>query len=142
MEIGILLTIISILFALYYLQSRAKQIINDPDKKFKKLISKFDKNIDVDVQLQQNKLNLKIFNSVLLGENNVLISLSNTSTSTPATLITNVPLINRGYNEPNKEYLVFNRNIKQTAANIDVILKIWLNENNCIRYEFSDPHRE
>jgi len=141
-DIGLIFTILSIVFAFYYLQSRTKKIINEPQKKFNALKSSFNKNIKVDVEVQTNKLELIVFQSVLLGENNVLISLENKMPGSQYQLITNVPIYNRGYDEAKKEFLVFSRNIKQSGTTLDVNLDIWLTENNCIRYEFSDPHRE
>jgi hypothetical protein len=138
--LSVLIPVIFIFVALVSIFLTSRKIVNNQKNEFKRLESTFNKNIKINKVVNDNEIEIVIFQYKLLDQNHAAISVVNKTTNT--NLITNINIINKFYNETTKEYLIFSKNINQqdnttgtTILNFN--LDLWLNKDQCIRYEIS-----
>lgn len=136
MELNIIITIISLFVAMYFLYMRYVNFDNTPDREFKQLVKKFNKRVNIDFDVQTNNLKLSVFKSILMGEHMLILALENKTSN--RLLIPNTTLHNRGYDPIKKEFLLMSREVKDTSANIHISIYVWLTSDLGIRYEIYD----
>ena len=135
-ELNILVAIISLFIAMYFLYIRYVNFDNTPDKEFKKLVRDFNKSVDISFNVQTNNLKLSVFKSILMGEHMLVLALKNETTN--RLLIPNTTLHNRGYDPSKKEFVLLSREVKDTTNNINISVLVWLTYDLGIRYEIYD----
>ena len=140
MSSGIILTILAIMLAIYYIFRSTKYIKDEPEKNFENVKDQFDKVISKDISIQENNLTLSIMTSVLLGQKKILVSLTNNTPLFRKDLILNADTINKEYNPTTKEFLIYSKRVTQIEANLDFYLSVWLTADGCIRYELKNVH--
>ena len=140
MSSGIILTILAIVLAIYYIIRSTKYIKDEPEKNFENAKDQFDKVISKDISIQENNLTLSIMTSVLLGQKKILVSLTNNTPLFKKDLILNADTINKEYNNTTKEFLIYSKRVTQIEANLDFYLSVWLTADGCIRYEMKNVH--
>lgn len=140
MSSGVILTILAIVLAIYYIIRSTKYINDEPEKNFENAKDQFDKVISKDISIQENNLTLSIMTSVLLGQKKILVSLTNNTPLFKKDLILNADTINKEYNTTTKEFLIYSKRVTQIEANLDFYLSIWLTADGCIRYELKNVH--
>ena len=102
---------------------------------FEEMERSFNQDKTINVVINENNLELKLFKYVLLDVPHVAISLINKTTgNTP--LITNVNIANISYNDSTNEFLVATRVLEQKNINLSFKLNLWMRLDHCIRYEF------
>jgi len=140
MSTGIILTVLAIVIALYYIYRSTKYIKEEPEKNFEKAKEQFDKIISKDISVQENNLTLSVMTSILLDQKKILVSLTNNTPLFKKDLILNADTLNKDYNPTTKEYLIYSKRVTQTEANLDFYLSIWLTADGCIRYQLKNAH--
>jgi hypothetical protein len=133
MELNVIVTIVSLAIAIYFLYKRYVTFDKTPDKEFLNLIKNFNKQIKVEFDVQTKKLELIVFKSVLMGENLLVLSLTNKTDN--KLLIANTTLHNRGYDPNKQEFLLLSKEVLDSATNINISIFIWLTKDLAIRYE-------
>ena len=140
MSTGIILTILAIIIALYYIYRSTIYIKEEPEKNFEIAKEEFDKVISKNISVQENNLTLSVMSSVLLGKKKILVSLTNNTPLFKKDLILNADTLNKEYNPTTKEYLIYSNRVTQVEANLDLYLSVWLTADGCIRYELKNVH--
>lgn len=137
--INVLIPITFIIVAVITIILNTTKIIKNHTTAFKTLEKTFDKNIKITKVIDNNEIEIVVFQYKLLDQNHAAISVTNKTTST--SLITNINIVNKFYNENTQEYLIFSKNITQqdnTGATIlNFNLDLWMNKDHCVRYEIS-----
>jgi hypothetical protein len=136
MEFNIIIAIVSLFIAIYFLYKRYINFDNTPDKEFKQLVKKFNKRVNIDFDVQTNKLKLSVFKSILMDEHMLILALKNETSN--KLLIPNTTLHNRGYDPIKKEFLLMSKEAVDTNSNINISIYVWLTSELGIRYEIYD----
>lgn len=136
MEFNIIIPIVSLFIAIYFLYKRYINFDNTPDKEFKQLVKKFNKRVNIDFDVQTNKLKLSVFKSILMDEHMLILALKNETSN--KLLIPNTTLHNRGYDPIKKEFLLMSKEAVDTNSNINISIYVWLTSDLGIRYEIYD----
>jgi hypothetical protein len=136
MEFNIIIAIVSLFIAIYFLYKRYINFDNTPDKEFKQLVKKFNKRVNIDFDVQTNKLKLSVFKSILMDEHMLILALKNETSN--KLLIPNTTLHNRGYDPIKKEFLLMSKEVLDTNSNINISIYVWLTSDLGIRYEIYD----
>lgn len=136
MELNIIVAIVSLFIAIYFLYMRYFNFDNTPDKDFKQLVKKFNKRVNIDFDVQTNKLKLSVFKSILMGEHLLILALKNDTSN--KLLIPNTTLNNRGYDPVKKEFLLMSKEVIDRNANINISIYVWITSDLGIRYEIYD----
>ena len=137
--INVLIPISFIVVAAVTIIISTTKIVKNQTTAFNTLESTFDKNIKITKVIDNNEIEIVVFQYKLLDKNHAAISVMNKTTST--SLITNINIVNKFYNENTQEYLIFSKNITQKdntgATLLNFNLDLWMNKDHCIRYEIS-----
>ena len=136
----VLITLGFIIAAIVLIVVNTRKIVKNDKTEFKILESTFDKVIKINKTINNNDIEIVVFQYKLLDSNHAAVSVLNKTTST--SLITNVNIVNKFYKEDTQEYLIFSKNITQQDGQGNTILNfnldLWLNKDHCVRYEISN----
>lgn len=136
----VLITLGFIIAAIVLIVVNTRKIVKNDKTEFKILESTFDKVIKINKTINNNDIEIVVFQYKLLDSNHAAVSVLNKTTST--SLITNVNIVNKFYKEDTQEYLIFSKNITQQDVQGNTILNfnldLWLNKDHCVRYEISN----
>lgn len=136
MDLNIFITIVPLVITIYLLYRRYINFDITPDKDFNKLVKQFNKIVNINFDVQTNKLKLSIFKSILMDEHLLILALTNETSN--KLLITNTTLHNRGYDPIKNEFLLMSKEVLEPDANINISIYIWLTKDLGIRYEIYD----
>ena len=128
-----------IIASIIFIIINTRKIVKNDKSEFKLLESTFDKVIKINKTINNNDIEIVVFQYKLLDSNHAAVSVLNKTTNT--SLITNVNIVNKFYKEDTQEYLIFSKNITQEEAGNTILnfnLDLWLNKEHCVRYEISN----
>jgi len=128
-----------IIASIIFIIINTRKIVKNDKSEFKLLESTFDKVIKINKKINNNDIEIVVFQYKLLDSNHAAVSVLNKTTNT--SLITNVNIVNKFYKEDTQEYLIFSKNITQEEAGNTILnfnLDLWLNKYHCVRYEISN----
>ena len=135
----VLITLGFVIAAIVLIIINTRKIVKNDKTEFKILETTFDKVIKINKTINNNNIEIVVFQYKLLDSNHAAVSVVNKSTNT--NLITTVNIVNKFYKEDTQEYLIFSKNIKQEDAGNTLLnfnLDLWLNKEHCVRYEISN----
>lgn len=135
--INIISSLVTITLSLFYITKSTETLVSkDINEVFQDMEKRFTQTKTIsDLDINGNKLELKLFRYILLDVPHVAISLINKTTGNTE-LITNVTISNISYSESTKEFLILSRVVQQNNINLSFKLNLWMRLDNCIRYEF------
>ncbi len=137
--LSVLIALGFIISAIVFIIINTRKIVKNDKTEFKLLESTFNKVIKINNSINNNDIEIVVFQYKLLDSNHAAVSVLNKTTNT--NLITNVNIVNKFYKEDTQEYLIFSKNITQEEAGKTLLnfnLDLWLNKEHCVRYEISN----
>ena len=137
--LSVLIALGFVISAIVFIIINTRKIVKNEKTEFKLLENTFDKVIKINKTINNNDIEIVVFQYKLLDSNHAAVSVLNKTTNT--SLITNVNIVNKFYKEDTQEYLIFSKNITQEEAGNTILnfnLDLWLNKDHCVRYEISN----
>jgi hypothetical protein len=133
---NIITSLVTITLSIFYITKSTETLVSkDINEVFQDMEKNFNEDKTINVTINNNNLELKIFKYILLDKKYVAISLINKTTEN-IPLITNMNINNISYSDTTKEFLIYSKVLEQKSANLSFKLNIWMRLDNCIRYEF------